>query len=235
MHRVLAHRHHHRHHASNADRSQQGDEHDHLPPMGVRYLTPLYDLVTRLLGVPSFHRRLVRQAEIPRAGRVLEIGCGTGNLAIRAKRAHPDAQVVGIDPDQDALDLARRKADRGNLEIGWAEGVAEDLGHADGSFDRVLSALMLHHLGPDQQVAALREARRVLTPDGSLHLVDFGGTSDPADGWLARRLARSGRLERSYGDGIPALMDQAGFGTVTEEGHVVRALMGRVTFYRATP
>lgn len=214
--------------------SQTTHHSHHLPGLGHHRLTPLYDLVTRLLGVPALHARLLAQADIQPAHSVLEIGCGTGNLALRVKRSHPDAVVTGLDPDRPSLDLALRKSARRGVHVRWESGVAEDLPYEDGVFDRVLSALMLHHVEEDRRLAALQEARRVLATGGELHVVDFGGRIDPSDGLLARAVSRSPRLRGNYGDGLLAAMHEAGFSDVTEAGHRVSRIMGRITFYRAT-
>lgn len=206
---------------------------DYLPGMGRHWLMPLYDPLTQLMGVRSLHDTLVAQADLQPGQRILEIGCGTGNLALRVKARQPAAEVTGLDPDRAALDRARRKAERRGLAARWDEGFAEDLPYADGAFDRVLSALMLHHMSADTKTAALREVRRVLAPGGVLHLLDFGGTTDPADGVMARRGHRNPMLRDNYGDGVPARMREAGFAEVAEVTHRVRRVMGRVTFYRA--
>lgn len=205
----------------------------HLPGLGHRRLTPLYDLVTRLLGIPAVHRRLLAQADVRSGQSALEIGCGTGNLALLMKRSHPDVLVTGLDPDGPSLDIARRKGGRADVDVAWDSGVAQALPYPDGAFDLVMSSLMLHHLEPDQRGEALREVRRVLTADGSLHVVDVGGRTDPADGVLARAASRSARLGGNYADGLLTAMQEAGFADVTETGHRVSRLMGRITFYRA--
>jgi ubiquinone/menaquinone biosynthesis C-methylase UbiE len=207
---------------------------DHyLPGMGRTWLTPLYDPVTRILGIPALHRLLVDQAGIRARQRVLEIGCGTGNLALLVKRLHAGADVVGVDPDAAALRIARRKAARAGLDIRWDTGFAQALAYPDGSFDRILSALMLHHLAVDDKLAALRTARRTLTRRGSLHLVDFGGRTVASDGFMARRMARNAHVKDNYAGGIITAMHHAGFTRVSEVDHRVSRLMGRITFYRA--
>src|SRR5215208_4830986 len=133
----------------------------YLPAMGHDRLLPFYDPLQRLLGMESVHRLLVDQARIQPDQRILEIGCGTGNLAILIKRLHPDAEVVGIDPDPKALARAQRKARREALSVHLDRGFAEELPYLDASFDRVLSALMFHHLGPKEKEKTLDEARRV--------------------------------------------------------------------------
>jgi ubiquinone/menaquinone biosynthesis C-methylase UbiE len=141
----------------------------YLLAMGHDRLLPLYDPLQRLLGMESVHRQLVDQARIQPDQRILEIGCGTGNLAILIKRLHPGAEVIGIDPDSKALARAQRKAGREALTVQLDRGFAEELPYPDASFDRVLSALMFHHLETEEKEKALDEARRVLKPGGSLH------------------------------------------------------------------
>jgi ubiquinone/menaquinone biosynthesis C-methylase UbiE len=61
----------------------------HLPAAGKDWLLPFYDPLTKLLGVEASHRKLINQAAVSPSHRVLEIGCGTGNLAILIKRLNP--------------------------------------------------------------------------------------------------------------------------------------------------
>jgi ubiquinone/menaquinone biosynthesis C-methylase UbiE len=205
-----------------------------LPAMGHDWLLPLYDPFQRLVGTESLHRLLVERADVRAGHKALEIGCGTGNLLIVIKRSHPQAEVVGLDPDPKALARARRKATRKGLSIELDRGFAEDLPYPDGSFDRVFSSLMFHHLEPEQRVAALREVRRVLRPGGSLHLLDFGGERVPTDGLIARFAHRSPRLHDNFGDGIPTLMGEAGLENPAEVAHKVNRMLGRVAYFRAT-
>ena len=203
-----------------------------LPGMGRDWLLPLYDPFTRLIGVESAHRKLADQAELESADRVLEIGCGTGNLALLLKRTRSQLEVVGLDPDPRALDRARRKARRAGIALELDRGFADELPYPDGSFDRVLSSLMFHHLEADLRVASLREALRVLRPGGSLHLMDFGGDSHHPHGF-ARFGRRSHTLKDNWDTRIPTLMMEAGFSDATESGHLNKRI-GRLNYYRAT-
>lgn len=204
----------------------------YLPGMGRHWLLPLYDPCTRLLGIGRHHETLVRQAAIRPGARVLEIGCGTGNLTLAAAARHPDATFIGLDPDRDALGRARAKAGRRGLEAQFRHGFAEDLPFRDGSFDRVLSAMMFHHLGDAEKRAALAEARRVLVPGGSLHLLDVGGPVTESDGLVARLLLRNPMLHDNVGDRIPSLMTASGLVDATEVAYHRSRLLGRLTFVR---
>src|SRR5205823_1812690 len=146
--------------------------HDYLPAAGRDALLPFYDLFTVALGAAKVHRTLIDQAGLGAGQRVLEIGCGTGNLAIRVKRTDPGVEMVGSDPDPLALARAQRKA-RDRTGIRFERGYAQRLPYPDASFDRVLSALMFHDLDHNAKVAAAAEVLRVLRPGGSLHLADI--------------------------------------------------------------
>lgn len=213
----------------------RGEQPQFLPAMGRRRLLPLYDPFTRLLGVRSLHRHLLEAADLRLGHRVLEIGCGTGNLALLAKARHPEATVVGLDPDLEALAIGQRKALRRGLAVQFDRGTAADLPYADGSVDRVLSSLMLHHLSPDEKPRALAEVRRVLAAGGELHLVDISGVHGGHGGhggWLAGRLQRSPHLADQLGGGVVDLLRSAGFAEVTETASRT-LLITPVTAYRA--
>ena len=107
--------------------SPAAQHHRHLPGLGRPWLTPLYDLASWAFGVSTVHRALLDDAAIAPGERVLEIGCGTGNLALRAARKQPRATVTGLDPDAAALAIARRKARWRRAAAAFDEGVAEAL------------------------------------------------------------------------------------------------------------
>jgi ubiquinone/menaquinone biosynthesis C-methylase UbiE len=213
-------------------RPHAATRHDYIPAAGNDAFLPGYDLLTRVLGMNRVYDALVAQAELVDVQRVLEIGCGTGNVTTRVKRAAPGADVVGTDPDPLALARAQRKA-RGMAGIRFERAYAQELPFADGEFDRVLSSMMLHHLDDDVKAGAVAEIHRVLRPGGTLHIVDIGGPMTASDGLMARRMLRSPHIVGSLGDAIPRLLRSAGF-----ESSVVASrrnrFIGRLTFYRAT-
>lgn len=148
---------------------------DFIPPLRLRSLTPIYDVACRAMGLGDRLRRFevgLLAGLSPR--RILEVGCGTGELLRFAGDRFPDASLTGLDPDADALARARRKLQAAGRTAELVTGYAQSLPFPDASFDLVLSSLMLHHLDSETKVRALAEWRRVLDPAGSLLLVDFG-------------------------------------------------------------
>ena len=144
---------------------------------------------------------------------MLEIGCDTGNLLTLLVRRVPGVEAMGIDPDPAALRRARRKS-----SARYERAYAGELPLPDDSFDRVLSSLMLHHLPDEERTRALREARRVLRPDGRLQIADIA----------------SGHRRVVDADTLTADLAAAGFTDVTHTGNA-RSRLGAVAFYRASP
>ncbi|MGH7266660.1 MAG: class I SAM-dependent methyltransferase [Candidatus Rokuibacteriota bacterium] len=205
-----------------------------LPAAGHDWALPLYDPLVMLIGGDPTRSVLVDRAAIRPGDRVLEIGCGTGSLLLRIKRRHPDAEVVGLDPDPKALARASQKAARAAVAIQLDEGFADDLPYPDASFDRVFSSFMLHHLPDDEKARALREARRVLRPRGSLHLLDFAGAHARAADFLARRGHSPRRSRGDADDRVLALMSEAGFADARRVGRgaLLFGLLG-IGYYQA--
>lgn len=206
--------------------------HDYLPATGHQALLPAYDLMSRLLGFNSVYRKLIGQAELADGQRVLEIGCGTGNVIIAAKCARPSIAAVGCDPDPRILARASRKTV--NMSgIQFDEAYAQRLPYADGEFDRVLSSMMLHHVGEDSKPDVAAEIFRVLRPGGRLHLVDIAGGLHAHHGLLARLMKRNPHFTSNIGDAIPRLLSGAGF-DCTEVAVQPHRLFGQLAYYQAT-
>ena len=207
--------------------SHSDQDRDYLPGLGLHALQPLYDVVHRVFGIGRLHREMARLAGLGQGQRVLDIGCGTGNLLIALGRHRPDLELSGLDPDPTALRAAARKARRAGVDVRWERGFAERLPFPDGSVDRVFSSLMLHHLDPPAKDALLAEVRRVLSPDGRLVLADFDGGH--AHSPFGRRV---GRLQAN--SDLPGRVSAAGlvpepavpFGLRIGQVDIVRAARG---------
>ena len=207
-----------------------------LPALRFAALTRFYDPAIRLTTrEQTFKRRLLEQAAIGDHDRVLDLGCGTGTLAIMAKRASPGADVRGLDADPEMLDPAVRKAAEAGLEIRFDQGLSNRLPYPDATFDRVLSTLFFHHLRPEDKRLTIAEVARVLKPGGELHVADWGLPSDP----LMRLLS----LQIRFGDGdeptrenltgqLPGVFAAGGLADVVETDRL-RTPFGTLALHRA--
>lgn len=88
-----------------------------IPALGNDLLTPLYDPLLWLMREERFKSDLLEQAQVSNGSRVLDVGCGTGTLAIMTKELHPETEVVGIDADSKILGIARVKAAKAGINL----------------------------------------------------------------------------------------------------------------------
>jgi demethylmenaquinone methyltransferase/2-methoxy-6-polyprenyl-1,4-benzoquinol methylase/phosphoethanolamine N-methyltransferase len=122
----------------------------------------------------QLRQETVALAAIQPGDHVLEVGCGTGDVALTAQaRVGGDGAVAGIDPAPEMIVVAQRKAQRLGRPVTFQLGVVEALPFPDQRFDVVLSSLMMHHLPGDLKRDGLAEIARVLKPGGRLVIVDI--------------------------------------------------------------
>jgi SAM-dependent methyltransferase len=125
---------------------------------------------------------ILSRLELPEQASVLDIGCGTGNLALRLPEKGTLSRVVGVDLSEGVLEIARRHArDRQLGYFEFLQANARDLPFADDEFDAVVSN-MVFQLIPDQR-KAFSEAARVLKPSG-VALLQFQGGGEVAAEWM---------------------------------------------------
>ena len=133
------------------------------------------------------NHRLIEQAVDPPAdARILDLGCGTGQLAARLARRVPHGTVFGVDPAEEMIRVARRQHRRKNLsfEVCSSEAIPADAG----AFDVVVSTISFHHWARPGE--SLREIARVLRADGRLLILDlcrdnpFMAALDQVQRWL---------------------------------------------------
>ncbi len=194
---------------------------------------PWYDTVTWVLTLgrePAIRKMTLKLAKIRPGESVLDVGCGTGTLTIAAKaKAGPGGRVAGIDAAPEMIGVARRKAAKKGAGVDFQAALIEDIPFAEGTFDAVLSSLMLHHLPEDVKRSGFAEVRRVLRPGGRFLAIDLGLTGGGFVGHVIGAITG-----HSHGRGdlrkLTAMLEDAGF-TDVESG---RTKFGPLWFVRAT-
>jgi demethylmenaquinone methyltransferase/2-methoxy-6-polyprenyl-1,4-benzoquinol methylase len=202
-----------------------------LEPDAVREMfdriAPVYDLMNRAmsLGLDVRWRRLTARAVVRPGERVLDVCCGTGDLALADREAGGD--VIGLDFSERMLARARRKTDA----IEWVRGDATALPFPEEAFDAVTVGFGVRNL--EDPESGLRELARVLRPGGRLGCLEITrprGALRPFfrlwfDGLvpLAGRVLPGGSaytylpasVRRFPGpEDLAAAMDRAGFGAI---------------------
>jgi len=186
-------------------------ERPYLSAAGRDSLLWLYDPLTRLFGADKIFRSFLQQAALQPDHVVLDVGCGTGTLAVLLKRLHPTVAVTGLDPDPKALARATRKAERKSVAVRFDRGFADELPYGDATFDRVFSSMMFHHVPRADKPKVLAEVRRVLKPGGTLEFLDIAPQGE---------------------DRMPGRLHDAGFVDARRVGER-KLVIGRIAFHQA--
>jgi len=195
---------------------------DYTPALGVRWLTPIYDSAIALLTRERAWRTMLAEAiDLKDGERLLDVGCGTGSLAVRLASIRSGADVHGIDPDPDVLSRARLKAAKAGVRVEFHEGFVDDsfLAGRD-QYDVITSSLVFHQVPLEGKRELLAAMRRALKPGGRICIGDYGHQRTP----LMRRLFRAtvqvldGVADtQPNADGVlPDLIRRAGFDSVAE-------------------
>jgi len=150
-------------------------EKSYLPALKWHLLTPFYNL-TCMLGMlgKNFRNVIITQVKFSNGAKVIDVGCGTGELAAHLKQDHEQLSVFGVDPDEKALSIAKKRLSKKNIEVQLRKAYADLLPFPDNSFDIVFCTLTLHHLDTEDKQKALEEMHRIAKPAGMLVVADFG-------------------------------------------------------------
>ncbi|ONI90108.1 SAM-dependent methyltransferase [Actinosynnema sp. ALI-1.44] len=205
------------------------------PALGRFAPTRFYDNAITLTR-ERLWRALVAMHVAPRPDDVIvDVGCGTGSLALLLNRVEPMARVVGVDPDPDVLAVAKGKP--GAAGVRWLTGIGDTLTQTLGpaSADTVVSSLVLHQCPVAVKRSVLASMFAVLSPGGKLVIADYGLQRTPLMR-LAFRIVQfaDGKQDtQPNADGVlPELITEAGFRAVRET-EVVPTVSGSISIYTA--
>jgi demethylmenaquinone methyltransferase/2-methoxy-6-polyprenyl-1,4-benzoquinol methylase len=133
-------------------------------------IAPHYDRMNRLMTAGQdvrWRREAIRRTVLPPGGRLLDLGAGTGDLAVEALRQFPGSAVIAADFTLEMMQFGRSRKD---ASLAWSGADAHHLPFADSSFDAVVSGYLLRNVSDLPQ--ALDEQRRVLKPGGRFVALD---------------------------------------------------------------
>lgn len=183
----------------------------------------LYDLMVwfDFRGQEKRYRQMIANlARLQPGEAVLDVGCGTGTLALVAKKCVGETgRVCGIDPSARLLTGAQQKAAHARLSIEFQGARIEQLPFPDQLFDVVLSTFMIHHLSDDLKRQGLSEIVRVLKPAGRLLVIDFATPHEHHEH------IETGKIPFQA---LPGLMKEIGFSLI-ESGKTSISFKGLLT------
>lgn len=198
------------------------DSRSYTPPAGHHFLTPFYDLGVRLSTRERVWRNALIELISPKDEDILlDIGAGTGSLAVLVAHRNAATRYFGIDPDRHAVEIARTKARRAGIKAEFAHKLFAADTAADWPAPSLATlCLVLHQVPLDEKLRLLREIHAVLQPNGRLYIADYSEQRS----WLMRKLFRAtiqkldGKADtQPNADGVLIpLMVEAGFLDVCE-------------------
>ena len=146
------------------------------PALGYPALTPIYDLaIATLTREDTWRTDLLKRIRPSQDDRILDVGCGTGSLAIRMKALNAHCDIHGIDPDTAVLARARKKAKAANVDITFHNGFLEPNTLTQlGRFSKIVSSLVFHQTALDTKSDILESMTQLLQPGGKLYIADYG-------------------------------------------------------------
>jgi demethylmenaquinone methyltransferase/2-methoxy-6-polyprenyl-1,4-benzoquinol methylase len=155
------------------------------PPFSFADVARRYDVLNRVMSLGRDRRWRQAGAEavgLLDGGRVLDVGVGTGDMALALLRRWAGSAIVGIDPTSEMMQLGRRKA--GAEGVHWIQGDGLRLPFPDAYFDAVTSAFLLRNVV--DVPGALAEQRRVVRPGGRVVCLEMTWPRTPIFGSLFR-------------------------------------------------
>ena len=211
---------------------------DFVPALGKSGSLDRYDAAIALMTREKRWRGdLVRLVAAQAGERVVDIGCGTGTLAIALKEAAPASVMLAVDPDPAVLEIARAKADAAGADIRWFEAMGDELDAIDAlqQCDKIVSSLVLHQCPMEVKQAIAAQMFRLLKPGGTLFIADYGEQRSLLMRMLFRQIQLLDGFEYTEPNAkgcVPEILTAAGFEAV-EEIKVIPTPTGSISIYRA--
>ncbi|MDX2145400.1 MAG: class I SAM-dependent methyltransferase [Rhodospirillaceae bacterium] len=169
---------------------------------------------------------------VPKDGkvkRILDIGCGIGQLALALKERFPDAEVWAIDVGGPMIRYGHLRAVERGLAVNFAQRLGEDTKFPDNYFDIVTSYIMFHEVNPEGTAAQVKEAMRIVRPGGIYYPLDFKLTGAPRRtayglyrGWMDHRWNNEVWTQKFRANGLPDMIRKAGFELNEKEPELLR-------------
>jgi len=199
----------------------------------------LYDLVIRLfVREQAWRSRLLERLGPSRGDLIVDVGCGTASFLKEIARRTPEARLIGIDPDERILALARQKlGDVGStldLKCGYLHDVAALL--QGRHVTKITSSLVFHQVPMQEKRDGLAAMFAALAPGGKVAIADYGLQRTKVMRGLFRLVQYVDGFADTQpsADGVmPALLRDAGFSDV-EETDVFETATGSISIYLAT-
>lgn len=207
-----------------------------IPALGYDFLTAYYDLTIKLtMPEKKFRGLLVKEVNPQNGEKILEFGFGTGSNLLLVKKQNPNIDLIGLDIDPKVKEIAAYKLDINNLDIPLDLYNGDIFPYANNQFDKVYSCLVFHQLDADTKLNCLKEINRVLKPNGTLIIADWGKAAHylmRLTFGLVQILDGFKTTNDNVKDLIPNFITQAGFQNV-QISQSINTAIGTFSYFKA--
>ena len=206
-----------------------------IQPLGPSWMTGAYDPLIARWPAGNRMRAVVTDVLAPAPGqRLLELGCGSGRLAIALKRRTPGLEITAVDGNRDILTIAESRAKAAGVDIDFVLGDFTDC-PLEGAYDRVYSTLVMHHLNLEAKEEVLDRIGRVLVDGGDFVVADFSHHHGTRQAILAKLSTLSDPLrgKQPHRDGTFEAMLNETFSTVLSVDRIA-SIFGTIEVWKCT-
>lgn len=207
---------------------------EYIPALGYDWLTKFYDLSIKItMPEKKFRNKLINEVNPIIGEKILEFGFGTGENLIIAKQNHPKIDFTGLDIDPKVKRIAEQKIKLKGLQIPLTLYNGETFPFDSNKFDKVYSSLVFHHLDTKTKKHCLNEIKRILKPQGTLLIGDWGKPKSKFRRFLFHtvQLFDGYKTTQENVEGLlPVYMSDCGFENV-EEVDFINTKIGTYCYY----
>lgn len=208
-----------------------------IPALGYDFLTAYYDLTIKLtMPETKFRGLLVSEVNPQKGEKILEFGFGTGSNLLLIKKQNADIDLTGLDIDPKVKAITAYKLVKNNLHLPLDLYNGGTFPYTDNQFDKVYSCLVFHQLDADTKLKCLKEIKRILKPNGSLIVADWGKAANKLmrlNFGLVQILDGFKTTNDNVKGLMPEFITQAGFQNV-QISQSINTVIGTFSYFKAT-
>ena len=194
-------------------------------------LTSYFDIFLRsLMQEVKIKNQFIEFAQVKREEKILDFGCGTGNLLFMLAARYPNNELIGVDIDENILKIAHEKLLNKNMIIHLDNYNGTKLPYEDNHFDKVLSSLVIHHISTENKLLIFEELRRVIKPGGKIFILDFAKQKSIYSKTIVQILRKLEPIDDNIKGLIPHILKKAEFHNVMDANYY-KTWFGGLTIY----
>jgi ubiquinone/menaquinone biosynthesis C-methylase UbiE len=207
-------------------------EKNFIPALHFKSLNNLFDRFLKVSMKEEYIKNeLINISKLNKGQNILDFGCGTGTLIKMILDKVPGVNIVGLDIDQNILDLAVKKLKIYNTQLVKYNGVT--IPFSDSYFDKVLTSLAIHHIKSENKILIFKEIRRALKRTGKVYILDFTKPKDMYSVFVTSILKHIEPIHDNIEEKIPGILSESGFTDISQNGYYKTAF-GPLTIYCGT-